>query len=137
LFSSLSSSSLSSLDNNLNQHGPHSTYGLLSAGFARRETIDDEAIVKCDLPHESETTALTGYHLKIWVTEMSQGSQYFRGVQKCEATSTEDAGATAFDDRKLFNETITLILADPDVGCRIELMWSSAVIVVMSVVALL
>ena len=78
--------------------------------FARRETIDDEGIVTCDLPHESETTALTGYHLKIWVTEMSEGSQYYRGVSKCEATSTEDAGDTAFDDRVVFKETITLIM---------------------------
>lgn len=29
--------------------------------FARRESIDDESIVKCDLPHETETTALTSY----------------------------------------------------------------------------
>jgi hypothetical protein len=79
--------------------------------FARRETIDDEAIVTCDLPHESETTALTGYHLKLWVTEMAEGTQYYRGVSKCEATSTEDAGKTAFDDRLIFTETITLIMS--------------------------
>jgi len=104
--------------------------------FARRQTIDDEAIVTCDLPHESETTALTGYHLKIWVTEVSEGSQYYRGVSKCEATSTEDAGKTAFDDRFVFNETITLILDDPDSGHHPGLMGSSVLLFLAAVVAL-
>ena len=81
----------------------------LAFRFARRESIDDETVVVCDLPHESEQTALTSYHLKLWVTEMSEGTTYFRGVRKCEATSTEDAGSNAFTDRVVFTETITLI----------------------------
>ena len=41
--------------------------------FARRETLEDEEMVVCDIPHQSiATSALTGYHLKIWVTEQSK-----------------------------------------------------------------
>ena len=41
--------------------------------FARRETMEDEEMVVCDIPHQSiATSALTGYHLKIWVTEQSK-----------------------------------------------------------------
>lgn len=78
--------------------------------FGRRDSIDDETLVTCDLPHESEQTALTSYHLKIYVKEMSEGTVYYRGVSKCEATSTEDAGASAFNDRTTFTERITIIL---------------------------
>ena len=78
--------------------------------FGRRESIDDETIVTCDLPHESEQTALTSYHLKIYVTEMSEGTVYYRGVTKCEATSTEEAGDDAFINRESFTERITIIL---------------------------
>ena len=111
--------------------------------FARRLSIDDEAIVTCDLPHESETTALTGYHLKIWVTELSQGAQYYRGVSKCEATSTEDAGESAFANRFIFNETITLIMDEPSSAKSIfddaALMWRgrSSNIILMMVVGVL
>ena len=78
--------------------------------FGRRESIDDETIVTCDLPHESEQTALTSYHLKIYVREMSEGTVYYRGVTKCEATSTEEAGDDAFNNRETFTERITIIL---------------------------
>ena len=64
----------------------------------------------CDLPHESEQTALTSYHLKIYVREMSEGTVYYRGVTKCEATSTEEAGDDAFNNRETFTERITIIL---------------------------
>ena len=41
--------------------------------FARRETMEDEEMIVCDIPHQSiATSALTGYHLKIWVTEKSK-----------------------------------------------------------------
>ena len=41
--------------------------------FARRETMDDEVMTVCDIPHQSiATSALTGYHLKVWVTEKSK-----------------------------------------------------------------
>jgi hypothetical protein len=78
--------------------------------FGRRDSIDDETLVTCDLPHESEQTALTSYHLKIYVKEMSEGTVFYRGVTKCEATSTEEAGADAFNDRVVFTERITIIL---------------------------
>ena len=102
--------------------------------FARRETIDDETIVTCDLPHESEETALTGYHLKLWVTEMGEGTQYYRGVSKCEATSTEDAGKDAFDKRIIFNETITLIM---DHGSTYHVGITTIMIVISTIIALM
>ena len=71
--------------------------------------------------HESEQTALTSYHLKIYVKEMSEGTVYYRGVTKCEATSTEEAGDNAFSDRTTFTERITLILesAGRRKGCNV------------------
>ena len=37
------------------------------------EKMEDEEMVVCDIPHQSiATSALTGYHLKIWVTEQSK-----------------------------------------------------------------
>ena len=35
--------------------------------------MDDEVMTVCDIPHQSiATSALTGYHLKVWVTEKSK-----------------------------------------------------------------
>ena len=62
------------------------------------------------------TSALTGYHLKLWITEKSQGMTFYRGVQKCEVTTTEDEGPDAKKLRSHFWENITLINADRGVS---------------------
>ena len=101
--------------------------------FARRDTVEDETIVSCQIPHQNiADSALTGYHLKIWVTEKSDGLVYYRGVEKCEVTTTEDEGPTAKEDRTIFWETITLI--NYDAGAALVVQWKAwfAVVVLAS-----
>ena len=75
--------------------------------FATRATLDNEDLTVCEVPHESLVTALTGYHLKLWVTEMNDGASYYRGVVKCEVTTTEDPNPDAKETRTVFREKVS------------------------------
>ncbi|GMF27593.1 unnamed protein product [Phytophthora fragariaefolia] len=59
--------------------------------FARRNTLDDEAIIECPMPTRNLSTYLSGYTLDLFVIERSAnfGSEYWRSVVNCSVAITE------------------------------------------------
>ncbi|KAJ0412258.1 hypothetical protein ATCC90586_006644 [Pythium insidiosum] len=59
--------------------------------FARRNTLQDDAIVECPMPNRTLGTYLNGYVLTVWIIERSAtfGAEYWRSVVNCSATISE------------------------------------------------
>ncbi|GLE00396.1 hypothetical protein PINS_up009153 [Pythium insidiosum] len=71
--------------------------------FARRDTLEDDAIVECAMPNRTVGTYLQSYVLTVWIIERSAtfGAEYWRSVVNCSATISETVAPP-----KLFREVI-------------------------------
>ena len=83
--------------------------------FARNFHVLDQALTKCILKVPSNSTGrgswFYGYNLTMYVTEHSDGGNYWRGVDHCEAYALLDEAESRCEQR-IFNENIRICVGD-------------------------
>lgn len=91
--------------------------------FAKRSTVDDPDVVKCDLDREiNSTVPMYGYWVDISLTEYTDGVRYWRGVNWCKAHALESIMPPISGSK--FVEHINLIVGGANDCTRAALVFS-------------
>ena len=74
--------------------------------FARRDTLYDTEVITCDLLRtpEQKDLVLQGYDLKIYIVDHYDGTDFWRGVEKCESEFIFDPIWSEDECKGTFNE---------------------------------
>lgn len=103
--------------------------------FARRNTLDDTAIVQCAFPNRTYSTYLTGYLLTLFIIERSSnyGVDYWRSVVNCSVSISETTSPPSTFSEVIHIRSIPTAIGRPTSWILPAMLALSGCLVILSV----